>query len=99
MKYFTVICWDKPEHQALRSQVRESHLQYLKESGIVRFAGPYLSEDGQLMVGSLVLLYCSDRESAAQWAAEDPYQKAGLFERVAIQEWVHSFGSLPAKNL
>ena len=43
------------------------------------------------MVGSLVIVEGS-REVAEDFAANDPYAKAGLFESVTITEWKRVIG-------
>ena len=52
-------------------------------------AGPFLSDTGD-MIGSLVILNVPDLAAAQDWAANDPYAKAGLFETVEIKpyNWV-----------
>lgn len=39
------------------------------------------------MVGSLLILDFADKAEAENFAANDPYAKAGLFERVDIRPW------------
>ena len=65
---------------------REAHLAYLKETGVVSQAGPLLDEAGG-MIGSLVVLDVADMAAARDWAANDPYAKAGLFASVDLIAW------------
>ena len=44
------------------------------------------------MVGSLVVLDVPDRAAAEAWAANDPYARAGLFERVQVRPWNRVIG-------
>jgi hypothetical protein len=46
------------------------------------------------MAGSLFVLECADREAAEAFTAADPYQKAGVFERVEVRGFRVSIGSL-----
>jgi uncharacterized protein YciI len=39
------------------------------------------------MNGSVVILDLEDRAAAEAFAAGDPYNQAGLFERVTISAW------------
>ena len=82
--YFALICRDKPGALQTRLDNRDAHLAYAKASGVVFLAGPMLEEGA--MVGSLVIVEGS-REVAEDFAANDPYAKAGLFEDVRITEW------------
>lgn len=85
-----VICTDKPDHLEVRKANREAHLAYLAETGVVEMAGPFIGPGG--MDGSLLVLEVADLQAAQTWAAQDPYAKAGLFERVEIREWKKVIG-------
>jgi uncharacterized protein YciI len=54
-------------------------------------AGPFLTEGGD-MAGSLVILNVDRLDQARDWAAQDPYAKAGLFQSVDIREWKKVIG-------
>lgn len=82
--YAAVICRDKPGALDLRMENRPAHLAYL-EASKVAFAGPFI-ENGS-PVGSLVVIEADDLATAEEWAANDPYAKAGLFDAVEIREW------------
>ncbi|VDC21934.1 YciI family protein [Pseudogemmobacter humi] len=86
-----LICIDKPGHIETRKANREAHLAYIAETGLVEMAGPFLDEAGN-MTGSLVVLTVDSLQQAQDWAANDPYAKAGLFERVEIREWKKVIG-------
>lgn len=83
---FAVMCDDKPGGLAIRMANRPDHVAYLKGSGPVVQAGPFLDAEGQ-MVGSLVIIEVPDQAAADAWAAGDPYAKAGLFAAVQIRPW------------
>lgn len=87
---FAVICRDKPGHLQTRLDTRAAHLDYIAATGVVEMAGPFL-EDGH-MVGSLVILTVDSLSAAQDWAAGDPYAKAGLFDSVTITEWKKVIG-------
>lgn len=81
---FTVYCVDKPGATELRKATREAHLAYLADFDVV-FGGPLLTDDGDAMIGTLVVAEFADRAAAETFAANDPYALAGLFERVEIR--------------
>lgn len=83
---FAVITKDKPGALQLRLDTREAHVAYLKSSGVVEMAGPFLSEAGE-MCGSLVVIEVADLAAAQAWADNDPYVKAGLFAESRVQAW------------
>jgi len=86
-----LICIDKPGHLHVRQENRPAHLDHINISGVVEMAGPFLSESGE-MVGSLVILNVENLDAARDWAANDPYAKAGLFQSVDIREWKKVIG-------
>ncbi len=81
-----VICTDKPGHLETRKANRDAHVAYLKESGVVVQAGPFLNEKDE-MYGSLIVLDLPDMDAAHSWAAADPYARAGLFSEVRLEQW------------
>jgi uncharacterized protein len=85
---FIIDCRDKPGHEDVRKDTRQTHLDYLKnfEDHIV-VAGPVLSDDGERMIGSLLIVDFADRLLVERFAENDPYAKAGLFESVTIRRW------------
>lgn len=91
MPFFAVICKDKAGHLEVRKANRDAHLAYIKDSGVVAQAGPFLDDAGA-MCGSLVILDVADKAAADAWAAGDPYGHAGLFESVTVQAWNRVIG-------
>ena len=81
-----LICIDKPGSLEIRKANRDAHLAHIAASGVVEMAGPFLSDAGE-MCGSLVVLEVADLQAARDWAAADPYARAGLFAEVQIREW------------
>jgi len=67
-----VICTDKTGAIETRKANREAHLEYIKQTGVVTQAGPFLDADG-MMCGSLLILDVADMDAARSWADSDPY--------------------------
>ncbi|MBW6416219.1 YciI family protein [Celeribacter sp. PS-C1] len=88
---FAVICTDKPGALQIRLDTRAEHVEYLKGCGVVVHAGPFLN-DADEMYGSLVIIEVDDMAAAQDWAANDPYAKAGLFSDVRIEAWKQVIG-------
>lgn len=85
---FILYCTDKPNHEQVRIDTRQAHLDYLSEfKDRVVMAGPSQTDDGAHMTGSLLIMDFADRTLAEAFAANDPYNKAGLFESVDIRRW------------
>lgn len=81
-----LIAKDKDNSLDVRMNNRPDHVAYLKSSSIVSQAGPLLNDAGD-MIGSLVILEVDTMEQAQDWAAQDPYAKAGLFQSVDLIPW------------
>ncbi|WP_299684662.1 YciI family protein [uncultured Tateyamaria sp.] len=84
--FYALMAWDKSGALDLRMAHRPDHLAYLKDSGVVRQAGPFLDAD-EKPCGSLIVLDVPDMAAAQAWADADPYAKAGLFDTVRIAPW------------
>ena len=86
-----LIARDKPNALQVRLDNRAAHLAYIEETGVVAQAGPLLDQDGN-MAGSLVILDVEDMAAGEEWAANDPYAKAGLFETTDLVTWKKVIG-------
>lgn len=83
---FVLTALDKDNSLDLRMSVREQHMAFVKETGVVRLGGPFLDAKGG-MVGSLIIFEAADIDAAKAWNAKDPYMKAGLFKSTDIRPW------------
>ena len=84
---FIVHARDKAGALDVRLANRADHFAWLTGDGErVKAAGPWLNEAGE-MAGSLLVVEAEDRAELDAWLANDPYQKAGLFEHVEIAPW------------
>ena len=83
----------KDKNGALQTRLdnRDAHLGYIKKTGVVEMAGPFLDANGS-MCGSLIILEVDSMNAAQIWADNDPYNKAGLFQSVTLQEWKKVIG-------
>ena len=81
-----LIARDKADALQIRLDTRDDHIAYLKNTGAVSQAGPLLDGEDK-MIGSLVILDVADMAAAEDWAANDPYAKAGLFQSVELIPW------------
>jgi uncharacterized protein YciI len=84
MPSFALMCFDKPGALPIRVATREAHLAYLQSHKLDRYGGPLLDENDQAC-GSLIVIEVEDLAAARAFADNDPYAKAGLFERVEIR--------------
>ena len=88
---FALMTKDKSGALQIRLDNRDAHLAYIAETGVVEMAGPFLDADGG-MCGSLIVLDVDDMAAAKEWADNDPYNKAGLFQSVELSAWKKVIG-------
>ena len=86
-----LIAKDKAGHLEVRKANRQAHLAYMDQTNAVVQAGPFLDDNGD-MCGSLVILDVEDMAAAQEWAANDPYAKADLFEESKLIQWKRVIG-------
>ena len=94
--YWYMRGYAKPGAHEQRQSLFKAHQAYFEpynaEHFIVR--GGAQSEDGSQWVGSANLIALPDRAAAEAFAAEEPFCKNGLFERMLIERY--DFGGAPA---
>ncbi len=91
---YALICIDKPNATEVRAEARPRHLAYIESrKAEVRIAGPFVSDDGKTMKGSLIVIEATDAGAARAFSAADPYTQAGLFQSVDIRPWRWTMGS------
>jgi uncharacterized protein len=87
---YTFVLLDKPQAAELRQRVRPEHKAYLGAVGDrIAFAGPLTTDDGQAMIGSLLVIEFASREAAQAWLANEPFTRAGLYASAAVHAFVN----------
>ena len=65
---------DRADAGDLRTRVRPEHKAYLAQvAERIAFAGPLTGDDGQSMLGSLLVIDFADRAAALAWLAREPF--------------------------
>lgn len=89
---YAIYCIDKPNSMDLRLAQRPAHIEYLKaREGQILVGGAQLGEDGEAMLGSVLIIDAQDAAAAQAFADNDPFAKAGLFESVRVTRWRKAF--------
>ena len=91
--YYAIISQDKPNSLDKRLSVRPAHLERLvelKDQGRLLIAGPHPAIDSDDpgpagFTGSLVVAEFESLEAAQDWADQDPYIKADVYETVTVK--------------
>ncbi len=71
---------------ATRAATRPKHVEYTKTNGKVKFGGPFVGPNDD-MIGSFSIIEAKDYDEAMAYTHNDPYAKAGLFERTELHPW------------
>ena len=89
---YMIETWDKPGSEALRADTRNEHLRYLDANKHRLLAcGAKLADDSELATGGLYILDTEDPAEARSFIGDDPFTRAGLFERTEVIRWRKAF--------
>lgn len=89
---YSVICFDKPEQADKRNEHRSAHLDYLRSfNDKIVLAGPLRAEDGSYSVGAILIMDFADRATTEEFAANDPFNLAGIYESVIVRPFKKVF--------
>lgn len=81
---------DRPDAGDLRRRIRPEHKVYLSAvADRIAFAGPLTRDDGHTMLGSLLVIDFENRAAAERWMADEPFTKAGLYEKASVLPFVN----------
>ena len=83
---------DKTGAAKVRADNRPAHLEYLtKHQDLLLAGGALVEDDGTGGSGGVLIVDTDDRKEAERFIAEDPFSKAGLFEKVTVTRWRKAF--------
>lgn len=84
---FAIQCTLAKNTDEKRLALRRTHLRYMQANKDRIFCGgPTVNLEGQPEM-MLIILNAPDLSSAEAFIQAEPYNQAGLFERVVIHEW------------
>lgn len=85
---FVIHAHDKSDSTARRSELRDAHLGYLNQHINLTVArGPLLDDAGERTIGSLLLLDVANKTEAEAFWANEPFNRAGIFEWATMERW------------
>ena len=90
--YFAVIATDKQGVAEKRSGLQDSFIAYLRDHPdhpdvTVHEGGPMLADDGESIVGLLLVVDAPSREAAQAFATGSPFGTAGIFADLQVRQW------------
>ena len=91
--WYAIIAEDTPDSLDKRLKARPEHLarlKFLQDAGRLLLAGPFPAIDstdpGQNgYTGSLIVAEFNSLEDAKEWANNDPFVAAGVYEQVTVK--------------
>ena len=94
---WAIYCWDKAGTQDTRRALLPEQKSYVGDFGerVIGY-GHFVSDDGRETLGTSFFMQLDDRAAADKFVAEEPMNKAGVFERIEIHRWSNSFGKRAA---
>ncbi len=89
---WVIFAWDKPGQAAARAANIASQKDYARALGerLVGY-GHIISDDASGTLATTWFVQIDDRAAAEAFIADDPLNKAGVYERVDIRRWSNSF--------
>ena len=90
--YFAVIGTDKPGIAQTRSDLQQSFIAYLRDHPdhpdvTLHEGGPMLAEDGESIVGMLLVVEAPSHEAAQAFAMDSPFARAELLADLQVRQW------------
>ena len=94
---WAIYCWDMPGTEGPRRALLAEQKTYVKSFGeqVIGY-GHFLSDNGRETLGTSFFMQLDDRADADKFLAEEPMNRAGLYQRVEIHRWSNSFGKRAA---
>ncbi|NVJ61730.1 MAG: YciI family protein [Gammaproteobacteria bacterium] len=91
--WYVIYAEDKPDSLDKRLEARPAHLErleLLKAQGRLFVAGPCPAVDAldpgtAGFTGSLIIAEFDDLDDAQNWAGQDPYMAAGVYQKVTVK--------------
>lgn len=83
---YSVYCQDNANTAEARAKDLVIHRAYLDVwMDKIFFSGPLQSDDAQIALGSLFILNVENRDEAAKFIDNEPFNKAGIFGSITIR--------------
>jgi uncharacterized protein len=83
---FVIHMIDRPDAADLRADVADAHREFVGgHLDAMYLGGPLVADDGTTAIGSMIVMDFPDRAAAVDFIADEPYNRAGLFESVTIR--------------
>lgn len=92
---YVIYCKDNPSTPGRREAFYDAHRAYLKSAPLkVLVAGPYLSEDGDQKIGSVLIVEANTLEQALAFQRHDPFAREGVWGEVRVHPFLLAIDQL-----
>jgi len=96
MMLFVIHALDKPGALETRLANYDAHKAFLSDTSAfgvkIVMSGPLVADDGQTMIGSLLLVEAPDRAAVERFNNADPFKAADIWEKVTITAFIRRQG-------
>jgi len=83
--FYIIQGFDGADGAAIRQTHIDAHKTHIAQARVrTLISGPLLAPDEQTTIGSFFLVEAETRSQVEKFHAEDPFRKAGLWDRVTI---------------
>ncbi|HEX7075290.1 MAG TPA: YciI family protein [Hyphomicrobiaceae bacterium] len=93
---FVIHALDKPGALETRLANYDAHKAFLSDTSAfgvkIVMSGPLVADDGQTMIGSLLLVEAPDRAAVERFNNADPFKAADIWEKVTITAFIRRQG-------
>jgi len=90
---WAIYCWDKPGAEAARQALLPEQKGYVNNFNerVIGY-GHFVSDDGRETLGTTFFMQLDDGAAADRFVANEPMNRAGIYQPVEIHRWSNSFG-------
>ncbi|MCY3600248.1 MAG: YciI family protein [Gemmatimonadetes bacterium] len=90
--YVAAFITDKSGAAQARDEMRASFMEYLRSHPahpdvVVHHGGPTLGDDGESIVGRLIVMEAPSVEAASAFLADSPFARANVFAECHVHAW------------
>ena len=93
---FVIHAIDKSDALPTRLAHYDAHKAFLSDTSAygvkIVMSGPLVADDGERMIGSMLIVEADDRDAAEAFNRADPFHAAGVWERVTITGFIRRQG-------
>jgi uncharacterized protein YciI len=93
---FVIHALDKASALPMRLAHYDAHKTFLSDTSAhgvkIVISGPLVADDGERMIGSMLIVEADSRAAAEAFNHADPFHAAGIWERVTITGFIRRQG-------